>query len=99
MSAFQRNKNDFYSSGNSLSEIIDLSETSSVCLSHQGEHRGAVWELVEPGKAVCEPQPPPPPAVQLCAEVPDESAGAGRIRPHGLRHQTAVLGRGNLTTT
>lgn len=26
-----REKNDFYSSGNSLCEIIDLSETSSVC--------------------------------------------------------------------
>lgn len=100
--SFSEKEKDFYSSGNSLCQVIDLSETSlsvclSVCVSVQGEHRGAVRELVEPGEAVCQPQPPPPPAVQLRAEVPDEGAGAGRIRPHGLRRQAAVLGRGNLT--
>lgn len=50
----------------------------------QGEHRGSVRELVEPGQAVRQPQSPPPPAVQLRAEVADEGARPRRLRSHGL---------------
>lgn len=65
-------------------------------LSIQGKHRGAVWELVEPGEAICQPQPTSPLAVQLRAEDSDEGSGPGRLCTNGLWCQAAVLGWGVL---
>lgn len=66
------------------SNYITESDSAPLPVSVQGEHRGAVRELVEPGEAVRQSQSAAPPAVQLGAEDADEGAGARGLRPHGL---------------